>query len=812
MKLGTVIFLLSLAAITLELRRGTDTAFARGVPPALQAEPVSLTFPRPVPEPPLPAGADGFDPPSFKTEASAPAIAEISRTADREEVISMTGIELDGTTVFGIYSQMPGAKQGNVASVGPLTADDTAATLALPSTLPAWSMYLVWPERGETKGRAFAVNRTEAWWLGPERGAPGDVVSVYGRNLSRSNGKATSHVYLKPVSGPGRYLTPITVNPFKVDFEIPGLPAAVYEIWTHNGHGGHFGWSGPLMLEVTAQTQFKMQGGTVVNVKRFGTVADGVTDDTQAIRKALEAAAALAPSTLYFPKGRYLVSDMLTAPANVAWRGAGKDRTDIRLGRRLATSMVSIGGPDVQFRQLTLTAAGNTGTNPLLWIASAKNTRLEETRLDAWGTAALDADAATGLLIHASELIENGSFYGNSRQVFLSDNWFRMTGDGESVVAMWGGSELSMTGNELTNADETREDGHGIGRFFVAQTHRGSMKNFYWGDNLSKNAAPRDCSKVDCNKGEQICFEIAGSRLKDDFISASADTVVFSSPDEIGGSLPGGRDIVIVGGRGAGQYRHIRSISGATLQLDRPWNVIPDETSRFALAPIASQAAIYDNTFDGRDSYSVHDSDSTAVLLYGNVYDVVVDSNRISRMRHGLMTVALESSNGISPYFLQYSNNRVVDSNSGLYVGTTFAVGGLAGVWGGLGNVYRRNRFDGIAYIGVELETWDHNGSGYNGTVFDRNLFTNVRFGFVDAYKLMWTHDGKFEAAPGERSRRINTVLYRNEFDRGSSSLEGSRGFVTMHPDNSWVNEGSVWTGFGSENSGPAKMVKAAGR
>lgn len=139
-------------------------------------------------------------------------------------------------------------------------------------------------------------------------------------------------------------------------------------------------------------------------------------------------------------------------------------------------------------------------------------------------------------------------------------------------------------------------------------------------------------------------------------------------------------------------------------------------------------------------------------------------------------------------------------SNSGLYVGTTFADTGVAGIWGGLGNVYRRNRFTDIAYIGVEYETWNHPGADYNGTVFDGNTVANVRYGFVDAYKLMWTHDGSFKAGPAERSRRINRVLYDNHFTRGTPGPVQSAGFVTMHPQNSWVNVGSTWSGFAMGN------------
>ncbi|MEK1890957.1 MAG: glycosyl hydrolase family 28-related protein [Phyllobacterium sp.] len=768
-----------------------------------RADPPDFGFPVPTPEPPLPPAIDRFEAPTFEVSPSGPAIAEISRTAGPDEIVSMTGIGLDQRVGFEIYAQAPTGLEGSFLTAKPLRADETAATLLLPDSLPAWSMYLVWPQRDGARGKPFAINRTEAWWLGPDNVVPTTTISLHGRNLSQSNGTSVSFVYIKPADAPGQFVTPTAVNPFRVDFKVPDLTAGSYEVWAHNGHGGRFGWSGPLTLRVLAKSPWAGQDEQVLDVKSFGATGNGTNDDTAAIEKALAAAAAKAPSTVLFPAGAYLVSAALRAPDNVRWLGAGMDSTEIRLGVNLGASMITGAGHNAQFERLTLDANGNTGSKPLLNIPSSANLRLQSVRLLAWNIPALETDASSGIYIDGSELIENGSFYGSSRQIFMTNNRFRMTGYGESVVALWGGRDFSMIGNDLANADENRDDGHGIGRFFIAQAHFGSLKNLYWEGNTSHNAAPHDCKKVDCNKGEQICFEMVGSALKDGFVTATPTSATFK---ELSASdKPGGADLVIVGGRGAGQRRHILGVEANTATLDRPWNVVPDRSSRFALASVASQIAVYKNRFEGRPSFSQHDSDSTAVLLYGNVYDAVVDSNQISQMRHAMMTVALVSTAGLSPYFLQYSNNMVSDSNSGLYVGTTFTDKGAEGVWGGLGNIYRKNTFDRLAYIGVEYESWSYEGADYNGTVFEGNRFRNLPYGFIDAFRLMWTYDGNFKEAPRRSSRKYNTILYRNSFDRGAAPLPRSIGFKSLQPVNTWLNIDSTWTGFASGNSGPSE-------
>jgi polygalacturonase len=795
------------ASVSAAGNSSSSTSSTNGASSA-QASPAGATpndfgFPVPNPEPILPGDAEAYDPPAYATSTSGPIIAEISKTADRDEVVSMTGVKLNGVSRFDVFTQEPSASKGSVISIDALRADETAATILLPASLPPWSMYLIWPKRGGIRGKAFAINRTEGWWLGPDKAVPGATVSVYGRNLSKSNGTSTSFVYIQSGTGAGRYVTPVSVNPFKVDFQVPDLAAGPYEVWIHNGHGGRFGWSGPLALSILSQDPWAGQDRKIFNAKDFGAVGNGSANDTAAIEAALTAAGIAAPSTVYFPSGTYLVTSALKAPNNVSWLGDGMDATEIRLSTSINGSMIADARQNTQFEKLTLNANGKTDSKPLLWVPSASNLRLQTVRLKAWGVSALEAHDASGIYVDSSELIENGSFYGNSRQIFMTNNRFRMTGYGESVVALWGARDFSMVGNDLANADEGRDDGHGIGRFFVGQAHSGNMQNLYWGYNTSHDAAPHDCSKVDCNKGEQICFEIVGSELKAGFKEATANTVTFRSLAP--SPKAGGEDLIIVGGRGGGQRRHIVSVSNNTATLDKPWNVIPDRSSQFALAATASQVAIYNNTFQGRSSYRQHDSDSTAVLLYGNVYDAIVDHNQISFMRHGMMTVALASSRGLSPYFLQYSNNTVTDSNSGLYVGTTFTGSGIAGIWGGLGNIYRKNTFNNMAYIGVEYETWNYDGADYNGTVFERNRFTGLPYGFIDAYQLMWTYDGRFRSPPPRSSRKYNTILYKNVFDRGAAFLSGSMGFLTLQPKNTWLNIGSTWTGFASGNTGPSK-------
>jgi hypothetical protein len=88
-----------------------------------------------------------------------------------------------------------------------------------------------------------------------------------------------------------------------------------------------------------------MINGSVFNVKDFGAVGDGISDDTAAIQAALDAAGVISissppfpgygylikgGSTVFIPAGKYLTSFTVTVPQNVSVDGAGKNSTILK--------------------------------------------------------------------------------------------------------------------------------------------------------------------------------------------------------------------------------------------------------------------------------------------------------------------------------------------------------------------------------------------------------------------------------------------------------------------------------------------------
>src|SRR3989338_2706003 len=85
---------------------------------------------------------------------------------------------------------------------------------------------------------------------------------------------------------------------------------------TVGGDGGNWGNVLNEFLEVGHRSDGTLKGVVdVVNVKDYGAVGDGVTDDTEAIQAAFNSFTDKY-GTLYFPSGTYKITNTLTLPTN----------------------------------------------------------------------------------------------------------------------------------------------------------------------------------------------------------------------------------------------------------------------------------------------------------------------------------------------------------------------------------------------------------------------------------------------------------------------------------------------------------------
>lgn len=90
-------------------------------------------------------------------------------------------------------------------------------------------------------------------------------------------------------------------------------------------------------------------GGQVFNVKTFGAVGDGVTDDDLAIQNATNAAIGAGGGTVFFPRGKYYVSSTHANTAGYIWAQASHMHFKCDPGASLATPVPPAGGSTTLF-------------------------------------------------------------------------------------------------------------------------------------------------------------------------------------------------------------------------------------------------------------------------------------------------------------------------------------------------------------------------------------------------------------------------------------------------------------------------------
>lgn len=779
------------------------TATPKAVHQKNAASPHHYGFRVPSPVPALPPAMDVFTPP-LPGDLSGAGIAEWTRTGQPDETITVAGPEFTSATRFRFYGQ---TKPGHAVTVERAVhvADSVAASVVLPTQLLAQSMYLLWPKTGATYGKPVAVNRTDAWWLGGDQALPGESVSLYGRNLAHDNGTALSWIYIQSVAKVKRqWVKPTRVNPYRVSFQVPSLSPGQYEIWAHNGHGGQFGWSGPLALTISAESPWAGQSAKKFNVQDYGALGNGVTDDTKAIQAALEAAGRAAPATLYFPAGTYMLNGMIEIKNNVSWLGESRDTSFIKAGPAFASSVEphwqaliysdSSTVNRIEFKSLSFDGNSNLGKKSLFIFRHHDYVKLTDSRFNWKGTVGgFNIGSNDYLTITGCEFIGDQVFLADSKQVVISHNNFRLTDYANAAIISWGGSEVAIFNNTAQDYDPMAKTiGEvGAGRFFVSQSHPDSNRHFYIGDNTTRDMAP-PVNIGDANQGEQILFEVGTSLMSATPLAATTTTATFAdAPPKVKS-----QDAIIINGRGTGQFRRVAAVNGNTITVAPAWSVVPDKSSVIGVGPAQTRSIVYRNRLDGKSDYARYETASVALSMYGNVSDVVFAHNQITDMRSGLVDEFSQVPNPATPtpsalYFNLITHNSLDGAYRGLRMITNFLTEKSEGTWGHLGNTYRRNTLKNITLQGIHFgaDQGGFQGGDLNQNVFEHNTFTHVPTALWVGKATAWMNNPV-------NTRLSNLIFYKNKFNRGTASLTASKALDIPSGTTSTWRSGNTWQGF----------------
>jgi len=768
---------------------------------ALLATRVSAaTFPaptdlvRPNPEPALPAEFAPFTPPvdNVAPAGAAPVVSEWTRTAGPDETLVLAGWQWGPSPRFVAFGQTS-KDNATLLDARAAAVSTSGAAITVDARMPAGSMYLVWPVTAQGAGAPVAINRAEAWWVNPQTAARGETVSVYGRNLSYQNGKEKAWVLLQPAGQPGVWAKVTEVNPYKVDFVVPDkLAKGAYEVWVHNGHGGHCGWhtpgadnNGPFTASsLTVAEPLVWDGGTF-DVRKFGAKGDGTTDDTAAIKAALAAASAKERATLFFPAGTYMIADAIapvTGPNETGLRllGEGKDKSVIKcLPASTQSGMIVLAGNNMEVRDLAFRLNSLVGRDKAngkkMLLSTAKGWRagvkLINCIFDGEQSIALSLGGYRDLLISDCEITANENQMGTANSIRVDQCKFYGRADAGMALYWLGGYNISVTRCTAEDYDKSGPDAWDQfqGRFIACTAYGQRVDNWYIAHNKTINLTVRP-QYFNQNTGEQLMWETIDVQDQAMVQAATASTVTFSQPVK-GERIPWYANAVVVAGKGLGQSRQIMKYDASTriAELSRAWRVVPDSSSVIAVSHNLQRVVVYENELDGKPRAWQSDKHiaSAGVEPFGGSHTLIVDGNTFHELRCGIATFGLANrqNRGVCPTFFNlYCHNTFDTMRNGILHRADADGSGLALGLSTLGTVARGNTLRGIVDEGCTLAVRGSPGRRMADlNVLEHNTLRDlpvaVRIG-----------------DPASPDAVANTLLYANKLDRGSAAAAGSKG------------------------------------
>jgi DNA-binding cell septation regulator SpoVG len=628
-------------------------------------------------------------------------------------------------------------------AVDAIQVSDQGLKFTIPASFPMGVFgYRISTDAGRCQG---FLNRPQVWWAQGDRGltaTPGGWARIFGRNLG---GKKA----IVRLEGEKRKTDlPAQGDEFAVSVEIPAdSPLGDYRLFAHNGFGGQRGWSEPLRIEVAKPTPWPT---TVFNVRESGAEGDGIKDDTAAILTALQKAEKAGGGVVYFPRGRYRVSDALVIPRFTVLRGEKREWSCLAWSEFAKPPEALVRGSNsFGIEELTLYAkdhqhviASDLGDKPDVGDVFVRRVRV---RADAYrGHPSQDEVAklfgaqmrlSTGggdtIRLGGNNIeITDSDFYGSGRSIYLkSAHGGRVEGN-KFYNGRWGWyclegcNGLIFANNELTGGD-LMSTGGGIANYSTS-----CSQNIYYAHNRMSLAHGWDREIMTTDAGDGAYFgkikSVDGTKMT---LAETPEKFIKKRRDWRGSA------VFILAGKGAGQYRRLAKYEGDQIEVDRPWQVEPDQDSLLSITMFHGHYLLIRNEF----------TDCGAMQFYGTSIDCVVARNRGTRMSGfrglGLWYYAFQPS-----WYCQFLDNEILEGN---YYHWNEAADSVLEIFGAkhgsyqgplnVGAVVRGNQLHGQSYIRISGSCRDVLVEGNRVAHADRGVFVSR-----DTARVL-VKDNKFE-------------------------------------------------------------------
>ncbi|MCE5238981.1 NEW3 domain-containing protein [bacterium] len=684
------------------------------------------------------------------------------------ETVLLVGDELAAVTVS--LSRLPDSPKDprqavEITGAGLMQPTNGSVKFVVPAS---WRRGLYRCEVKSATGAATTLlNRPVIWWLQGEGHVelpPGERLHLFGNCLGNTEQRPVTVELTGPKTV--RLQAPAGVE---IVTTLPSsLPEGSYQVRLSNGYGGAAAWSDPVPLTVRREQPWPTQRFDVTD---FGADPQGQADCSAAVAAAIAKAAAGSGGVVFFPRGRYQLTQTIELPRFVTLQGEGRE-------------LVNLYWPDLR----DPLPAQIKGTNSFalqdltLYCSNYSRFLVGDDRQPEAGHVRLER-----LTIRADR-------YRGHMTADEVDRRMRSGGGNQCPLLSLGGRDVVITDCDLQSSGMV----FWLSRLRGAYVARNTLRNGRWGwyclsgsdgvildgNRFIGGDLMATGGGLNCLDGSSYSQHVyyAHNTLTDMFgwdreamtsdagggayfgkVAASTPTVTTTAEDTKDGARWGGGGVYILDGKGMGQYRRVAAINGREITVDRPWDVPPDATSILTVCAFQGRCLFVGNDFTDA---------GVALQFYGNAIEHLMIGN-VSRRTAGFHNFGMNYSNGIQPsWYLQWLDNTISEGNTYWSDHDNWRLSGEAHIgvyifppaanWQTpltLGTMVRRNKLQSNAHIMLGCE-WNGPGADRPGR--------HVRDAIVEHNQIARSELGIYAYTPVE-----GLVIRENRFDRVRRPLDG---------------------------------------
>lgn len=509
------------------------------------------------------------------------------------------------------------------------------------------------------------LNRPDGvWWVGDQgdRQTPGGLFRICGRNLLGDPKAIRARL-----TGPKSVDLPVEkAEPFALTMVLPSdTPPGEYRLQVHNGWGQDAGWSDPLPFVVQRAKPWPQ---TVFNVMDFGAKGRFLTDDTAAVQAALAKAAASGGGIVYFPRGLYQIRDTLKVPRFTVLKGEKREWVELLWPDQPKPIVLVQGSNSFGLEEISLSAFNYLDgiMSDEGWMPGAGDLFLRRVRVRALRYSRVSGEEVHKRFVASTPHSEGGctvcvggrnvevtdcDLYGSGRGFVLSGaKGGRVSGNKiqngrYGWVCLSGIDGVVFENNEITGAD-LMSAGCSVNTFYNSF----GCQNLYFARNRVRTifGCDREGTSTDGGGGSH-----AGR-----IVSAQGTKLVLSDgPPDFSDiwykAAKPGMGVYILEGRGAGQWRRVIKQDGRTVEIDRPWLVIPDGSSIVAISTFQGNYFMIDNEYSDV---------GCAIQTFGISIGHVLAGNTASRAG-GFHVWGLSYGSVQPSWYCQLLDNQILEGN-----------------------------------------------------------------------------------------------------------------------------------------------------